>query len=79
MSSRPWRKAATRAYAIRWLRAKNPPTRDYRGLDTRRVHFACGCSITKPYHREATAVQPGYGRTKVCAEHVRALGTGAEL
>lgn len=66
-------RAAVRAYAIRWLRARNRPTRDYRGLDPYRVHFECGCSITKPAVRRHPAKRPGFGPSKACSAHQRAL------
>lgn len=70
-------RSKVRAFAIRWLAEKHggmPPT--YRGLDPRRVHFPCGCSITRPTgraRRRGGIFRPGFGPSKVCAGHQYAL------
>lgn len=70
-----------RAFAIRWLRGKGIESRQWKGLDVRRVHFACRCSILKPHFKarhQPKSYNPGY-RSRVCDEHQRALGDGRSL
>jgi hypothetical protein len=74
-------KPEVRAYVIRWLISKGIEHRPWKGLDPRRAHFACGCSIIWPSGRawlRAKTYNPGF-RSRVCADHQRALGDGTAL
>jgi hypothetical protein len=72
-----------RAYVIQWLASRRGVQRgEWRGLDPRRVHFSCGCSILTPHARARRVALVTYNpaaRSWVCPEHRRHLGDGSNL
>lgn len=73
---------AVRAYVIQWLKGKGIESRRWLGLDPKRIHFACGCSIVPPHGRARRVPTRAYNpasRTRICSEHRRALGDGTSL
>lgn len=75
-------RARVRRAAIAWLQMKGVARIQFRGLDSFRLHYECGCHIVPPHARAQHKAQTGQHwlkRTHICPEHQRALGDGSNL